>query len=187
MREEENEILNFYDFKADAKGNIYLLLGEVSEVVSFIKGRKRTCNRFDIFSKEYFLDTDELERRVLELRDKGYYSFIEIKPEYMDVKSNNFLIKFKLMLLSHNFQLVEKIYDDEIISMNGDNLCGLFVHIVNVKNGKQFIMPLGRVKFEAPLIDRLVLEGYKNINDTVLCDKYIDEDMLEYHRTRVKK
>ena len=150
-----------YDIILNGVGQLIVIKYKVLEM----QDENRNVSRRFIFTG--YFEPDDIENYIGSLKSERYCSMNQFKESNINLISCNPLINFKLLLLSKNHKVLEKVYDEVII----DNVCYLNVYLfyINMNNGKTYVINTGLVGvYNDVVIDYLNTFGYKHIKESSL-------------------
>lgn len=152
-----------YDIILTDTNELELCLYKVVDIESFSQNGKR-----DYYRKYYYMGCEipeNMESRILDLQENGFFNMNQFKNWGIDVYTSNPLMSLKILLLSKNHKLLEKVYGDSIV----DNMSCLVSYItyVNMNSGEvSFMEVANHGAYSKDKLKDLEYYGYKYINES---------------------
>lgn len=112
---------------------------------------------------------EDLQTYIVMLRNIGYLSAYEFpndeKTKGADYLSLNLAIDSKLWWEKcKNTKFLEKIYQEK------EDILALYIHYINMINGKESLMCLATSKYNLKKVDAMRQEGFKSVEDSRIKD-----------------
>ena len=160
----ENKTFNFYDFVTAEDGLPVVRTFQATEQIDEV-GRKHLVQTSDyVLGHPY-----DMEEAMQALRHNGYYSWDQSVGISLDARVQNPMVALKLISLSNNSALLNKVYDDKDV-VDGMHSIVTYINYVDVVTGKQYVLCVGIDNYTPELVRELQDEGYVSIENTVLMD-----------------
>lgn len=158
-------VYSTYDIVLDENGQIRVDIYETR--IEIEEKERRYVHEFK--KSEYY---ENLENAIALLRGWHYLGMNSFSPNMWDIASKNPLVTIKMILLSKQHKILEKVYDDHTI-IDGVISITKYIYYVNMQTGKEMVMNIGVEKYSEKNICSLQAEGFKPIENSILTKRAI--------------
>lgn len=127
-----------------------------------INGNIRSFRCFELIKK---IETKEISYWIEHLKAHGFvYLSVNNHETLFDLVDLNPLLNLKLLLLSRNSFILQKVFDESFIQDN-KQIIKKYIHYVDVNTGKEYMMDIGQEEALEQNIMRLKNEGFVAIDE----------------------